>query len=139
MQEKALRYNSDKVRLSLVPGLFITELAKVFEAGAVKYAVNNWMKSLNTDDHSNFVRDRFDSLLRHVNAYHNGEWLDIETKCPHLVQVAWNALVIVWYTLQEHNQDIVLPKQGWVNKPMDELYPRLHQREASDKLGGPKL
>ena len=96
-QKPALRYNQGKLRYGLVPAQFFKWLAEVFTKGAEKYAPNNWKNSYGTDDHDSFVEDRVESLTRHLQEYRLGEDNDTETGLPHLVHVAWNALVVSWY------------------------------------------
>lgn len=98
---KALRYNQDKLPLSLIPWEWLQALAEVLQAGARKYAANNWKLSLNTEDHEKFCYDRRESAKRHLLARDKGEVIDKETGCPHLALVAWNCLVEMWYDMNK--------------------------------------
>lgn len=105
--EKALRFNTGKLRVGLIPWQFIEELTKVFTRGAVKYTAWNWTKSLNTDDHDAFVADRQESMLRHLLDVQKGELYDPEVvpgaehlRVTHYGAIAWNALVCMWYETQ---------------------------------------
>ena len=60
------RYNSGKPRFSLITPIGLTELAKVYTFGAIKYAANNWRKGLSWTETA-------DSAMRHINAWLDGE------------------------------------------------------------------
>jgi hypothetical protein len=74
----------------------------------LRSGVDNWKQSVNTDDHDLFVRDRVGSLKRHLLAYRKGEFFDPDRPegytgpdTTHLGHVAWNALAILWYYLND--------------------------------------
>lgn len=92
MEEKkqGLRFNEGKIRYDLLEPFAINELAKVFTAGAEKYAPNNWKET--GMSWSKMVA----SLKRHLNAFERGEDFD-ETSCLHMAHVAWNAMALVSY------------------------------------------
>lgn len=91
---EALRYNSGKIELGLVPTELIEEVAKVMTYGKNKYTVkdnngniivsgaNNWRKGLKW-------MDVVSSLERHLLAFKNGEDFD-ESGCLHLGHVGAN-------------------------------------------------
>lgn len=101
--QKALRYNSGKLRLNLLPWEWQKWLTELLMYGAKKHTTetrsgdHNWKSSLNTDDHNSFVADRKESLKRHLLQYDSGELTDEESGIQHMVMIAWNALVIAWY------------------------------------------
>lgn len=72
-----------KGRFDLLPMYALEQIAKVFEAGARKYAPRNWEKGI---PNSSFV----DSAMRHMTKFTRGEWDE-----PHLVQAAWNLLCAI--------------------------------------------
>lgn len=88
--EKGLRYNGSKVRLSLVPPEFIFAVAEVLEFGATKYDANNWRKF-----DSDQVRGCIDSIMRHLESYRMGQWLDEESGLPHLAHAATNLAFMI--------------------------------------------
>lgn len=83
-----------KPRFSLLSVWATEGLAKVFTAGAKKYAAHNWAKGLSWSE-------TIDSLERHLAAFKKGEELDDGpggTGLPHIDQVAWNAHVLSHFT-----------------------------------------
>ena len=108
---KALRYNDDKIRYDLLEPYAIQELAKVFSAGAKKYASWNWLNG--GMDYSKMLA----SLKRHIAAFEMGEDFDPELSkiagqpIHHLAQAAWNALGIVSYSKYfPENDDRIIHK-----------------------------
>lgn len=73
--------------LEMAPAAFLTDLGKLYEFGATKYARDNWRKgyawSLS-----------YNALLRHLTATLNGEWADPESGLPHVVHVAWHCATL---------------------------------------------
>ena len=79
----------DKPMWELLPLLTIEEIVKVYTAGAKKYAPNNWM-------HLENGYERYKAaLFRHICEFERGNWLDADTGCIHLAQVAWNAIAML--------------------------------------------
>lgn len=108
-EEKALRFNDDKLEISLVPPEWIEQLAKVLMKGAAKYSRDNWKKSQGTSDHDTFRQKRIDAGLRHVLAYQRGEQFDPEkvsgtthNDTRHLAHAAWNFLAVMSYDLSPY-------------------------------------
>ena len=85
-----LRFNDDKVRHDLLEPFAINELAKVFTAGAKKYAANNWLRGMAWSK-------MLASMKRHINAFERGEDFDPETGLYHMAHAAWNAMGLVSY------------------------------------------
>lgn len=84
-----------KVRMDLLPLEMLTELAKVYQAGAEKYGVDNWRKFKLED-----VSRLKGALLRHLVESESKD-KDDETGCYHLMQVAWNAITMLWLKLNK--------------------------------------
>lgn len=106
LEEKALRYNDDKLEISLVPPEWIEQLTKVLMKGAAKYSRDNWKKSQGASDHDTFRQKCIDAGLRHVLAYQRGEQFDpeqvngtIHNDTRHLAHAAWNFLAAMSYDL----------------------------------------
>lgn len=82
----------------LLPLPLLAHIVDVYTAGAKKYGPNNWQK----------LEDGYDrckaALFRHLVAYENGEVKDPETGCYHLAQVVWNALSMLYYSLDRKNE-----------------------------------
>lgn len=107
-----LRYNKGKTKFSLIPAHWTRVLAQILTKGAEKYAPRNWEKGL---VHSEVL----DSLHRHLDAFLSGERYDPETKCHHLGHVAWNALALMTFDLNDTGSDD-LPEEDLVRPTMEE-------------------
>lgn len=108
--EKANRKNEGKAMVELIDPQFILGIGQVLEMGARKYAKDNWKLSANTGDHSDFVRDRYGSLLRHACLALEGEQFDDESGLPHMYHVAANAMFIAYYDRNE--KEVMLDSHG---------------------------
>lgn len=98
---KSLNYNEGKPRPSLIisdMNFAFNEALKVRENGAKKYDRMNFIQSKGTDDAENFLGDNFDSIVRHLMAYANGEELDEESKCYHMAHVVIRAMFALEYS-----------------------------------------
>lgn len=80
----AARKNAGKPKLSMVMRGAAEGIARVAEFGANKYSRDNYRKGF--PDSS-----IFDSMMRHILAYTNGEEFDAESGLCHLDHIAWNA------------------------------------------------
>lgn len=85
------KLDAGKIRYSLIPHAPLKWLATLYTNGAAKYSDWGWSQVENGE-----VR-YFDALLRHLESYRSGEWLDSDTNVPHLIAVAWNAFAMVWF------------------------------------------
>jgi len=72
-----------KGRMDLLPVRAILAVAKVYEAGAKKYAARNWEKGIPLSRY-------MDSGLRHAM-----KWLRGDRDEPHLAQACWNFLCLL--------------------------------------------
>ena len=102
-----------KGRFDLLPLFAEEEIAKHFEAGALKYGDNNWMKG---QPLSIFL----DSARRHLNKAARGQRDE-----AHFVAAAWNILCLI--DTQKRIELGMLPKE--LNNLMPEL-----SKEVEDKL-----
>lgn len=82
-----MKFDEDKVMMSLVDPDFITGVADILTFGAKKYAKNNWQKNTDIDRYK-------DSTLRHLYAYLGGELIDEDSGRPHLDHVATNIMFL---------------------------------------------
>lgn len=80
---EALRYNTGKFRMSLVPSSLTLYTAAGMTYGEQKYAAHNWRKGFNWSS-------ILDSLQRHIDAFKEGENIDDESGLPHLCLIACN-------------------------------------------------
>lgn len=69
---KADRFNTGKLKWSLVDFESFEDMVRVLEFGANKYSANNWKKGLS-------VNSVCESLLRHMFAFMRGEDNDLES------------------------------------------------------------
>lgn len=97
--EKALRFNTGKLPLNLVPYEMLEGLAKVLGFGATKHGRDNWKGSLNTDDHESYRYDRLESAKRHVLEYDKGDRIDKESGLPTLLHAIASLTMVFWYDL----------------------------------------
>lgn len=76
--------------------LFLEELAKVYTFGCQKYSEKSWQTVPNG-------RARYEAaLFRHIEKYKKREWVNHEDGgCLHIAQVAFNAIAVKWFMLQE--------------------------------------
>lgn len=90
---KGIKYDSNKLRYSLLPWIAIKEVVKVLEFGAKKYSVNNWQK---------IEPQRYkDAAMRHLVAIFDGEWLDEESQLPHAAHCICCLLFLLWFKQNE--------------------------------------
>lgn len=80
----APKYDTGKLRYSLVPPIAIKAIAEVLTFGAKKYAPNSWQNVENGE-----VR-YLDALMRHLEAYRSGESIDPDSGLSHLAHAIAN-------------------------------------------------
>ena len=88
--EDFMKFDTGKLRYSLVPPKAIKELAKVLTYGAKKYKPNNWQK---VEDANRYV----DALYRHLEAWRSGEKLDNESRLSHLSHALTNVAFLIHF------------------------------------------
>ena len=87
------KHDGGKLRYSLLPKGTISEVLKVLEFGAKKYAPDNWMKVDNAQTRY------YDAALRHITAWHEGEKLDSETGVSHIAHALCCLHFLMWFEL----------------------------------------
>ncbi|MFA5168950.1 MAG: dATP/dGTP diphosphohydrolase domain-containing protein [Candidatus Omnitrophota bacterium] len=87
------KFDSGKLRWSLLPWREVREVVKVLEFGAVKYSLDNWKK---VEPKSRYV----DAMFRHLTAWASGEKLDSETGLSHLAHLICCALFLLWADIE---------------------------------------
>lgn len=83
-----MKFDSDKPRLSLVPGSLVEAVGRVVTYGAKKYKVDNWKKVPSQERY-------WDALERHLIAFKNGEVKDEESGLDHIDHIACNAAFLI--------------------------------------------
>ena len=91
MINRGLKFDKDKVMLSLVSSNFVYGVGEVLTFGAKKYAPNSWQTVPD-------AKKRYeDALYRHWLAYLNGERIDKESGLSHLKHLATNAMFLLHF------------------------------------------
>jgi hypothetical protein len=97
-----LRYDTDKLRLELLPAEWELELGRVSTKGAKKYAPRNWEKGMAWSKMIGCSR-------RHILRFLLGEKYDKETGCHHLAHAAWNLLALMSYDMRKLGENDLPP------------------------------
>jgi hypothetical protein len=111
-----MRFNAGKDRYDLVPADALAQLVRVYTIGAQKYADRNWERG--------FVwMDCYASLMRHIQAWAQGEDLDVGpngesgpypdqpdihmkwTGLPHMALASWNCMALLTFFLRSVGED----------------------------------
>lgn len=106
---EAERKNEGKIRYDLIPVEWEEQLAALLTVGAKKYSDNNWQNSLGQPESQAWRVKCLASLRRHLAAWQKGRMYDLEHKdhkIHHMTAVAWNALVIMWYDMNEEKKHV---------------------------------
>lgn len=134
-----LRYNTGKLKWSLVSWKALAPMVRVLMFGAEKYDDHNWKKGLK-------YTEVCESLQRHLNAFIDGENDDPESKLSHVGHILCNAMFLSYMFLFKKDMDDryidenIMPKQDWVDT---EAYKKImlsekvqpcinHQKEDKD-------
>ena len=86
-----LKYDQGKLRYDLVPPHAIKAIADVLTYGADKYAPNSWRTV--SDGETRYTA----AMMRHFEAYREGEELDPETGKSHLSHCLCNLTFLLWF------------------------------------------
>lgn len=78
-----------KRRFSLLPAMAVRTVVDVLMFGAAKYGDENWRKV--KDPHTRY----YDALMRHVDAWRDGETLDTDSGLPHLAHAVCCLLFMI--------------------------------------------
>lgn len=93
-----LRYNTGKLKWSLVSWKALEPMVRVLMFGAEKYDDHNWKKGLS------YVQIT-ESLQRHMNAFIDGEDDDPESKLSHVGHILCNAMFLSYMFLFRKDLD----------------------------------
>ena len=88
--KRALRYNTDKLKWSLVHFKSLEPMVKVLEFGAKKYSADNWKKGLDK-------KEILESMMRHLTALMDGEACDPESGISHIGHIQCNAMFYSYF------------------------------------------
>lgn len=97
-REQGRKDDSAKIRYSLLPVGTVNQVVQVLEYGAsTKYEINNWQKVPS-------ARTRYyDAAMRHIDAWWNGELLDLDkgdqkgSHLPHLAHAICCLMFLMWF------------------------------------------
>lgn len=87
-----------KVRMELLPWNELEEIAKVYTAGANKYGPNKWQNL--PDGYQRYKG----AMLRHLTEVEKGNDVDPDTGCLHAAQIAWNAIAMLHFKMDEYKK-----------------------------------
>lgn len=96
--QEALKYDSGKLPLDLLPFEVLEEIAKVYKYGATKYAPHNWRKGMAW---SRLIG----ATLRHFFAFCRGENKDKESELPHLSHAIFCLMTLLSHHLTQTGTD----------------------------------
>ena len=96
--ELGKRFNEGKLRWSLVDLSTFEDLVKVLMNGATKYGDFNWQKGLP-------ITEVYESLIRHLVSFMNGENNDKESGLSHLDHALCNLYFMKWYMINKPEMD----------------------------------
>lgn len=97
-KQQAIKADSEKVRLELLPVRPLLDVGKVLTFGAKKYEARNWEKG--------FAWSRpYAAALRHLFAWWSGETYDKETGLNHLAHAACELLFLLEYAATGAGKD----------------------------------
>jgi len=92
------KYDTGKLRYSLIPPISLKALATILTFGAEKYEKDNWQKLENPEERYT------DALFRHLESYRAGERLDPESGYPHLWHMITNVAFLIFFDKQKHKE-----------------------------------
>ncbi len=99
------KFDAEKLRYDLVPPYPLSELAQVYTDGARKYGDENYRKGMSW-------RRVLGSVMRHIEACREGQWLDTESGSPHAAHAAWGCFTLMLYEKEGLGTDDRLPEEG---------------------------
>jgi hypothetical protein len=96
-KDRPLKHAEGKPMLHLIPAAPIHILARIYEWGINnKYRRNSW-KEFSLEKAQD---DLIPAAMRHIDAYREGEYLDPQTKLPHLAHAMWNLVTVLWHEIK---------------------------------------
>lgn len=101
---EGLKFDSEKVRPSLIPVEAMQGIAEVLEFGARKYARDNWKEVYNAEQRY------LDALIRHLWAYQSGEDLDPESGLHHMKHIGCCVSFLLYFIEQKRLGQMAPPE-----------------------------
>jgi hypothetical protein len=92
------RFNTGKLKWSLVSWKALAPMVRVLMFGAEKYDDHNWKKGLK-------YTEVCESLQRHINAFIEGEENDPESKLSHVGHILCNAMFLSYMSMFKKDMD----------------------------------
>jgi len=90
-KEIGRKFDDGKLRYHLILPLWLKALVSILTFGAKKYDEYDWM-------HVDNAKDRYYSaMMRHIEAWRSGEWLDKESGLPHLWHAFTNLAFLIYF------------------------------------------
>jgi len=89
-----MKFDTNKLRYSLIPTTAMEAMASVLTYGAKKYKADNWKL---VDDDSRYI----DALYRHLEAWRAGENTDSESGLSHLSHAITNMAFLIYLNQQK--------------------------------------
>ncbi len=87
---EGIKFDSEKIRVDLLPPDALEEISKVLTYGAAKYGDRNWELGMDWNR-------PYGALLRHLWAWWKGEDYDPESGIHHLAHAGCNILFLLSY------------------------------------------
>jgi hypothetical protein len=87
-KDEALKFDSNKVGVHLLPSGPLMQIAEVLDFGVKKYAAHNWRKGFDWSRLSG-------AAMRHLLAWNEGEDIDPESGLPHLAHLGCCVLFLL--------------------------------------------
>lgn len=95
-----MKYDEDKVDISLLPPKAIYQIAQVMQFGAKKYSRDNWRSDKNTP----WCRT-YSSIQRHLLSWLGGEDCDPETGESHIAHAAAQCMILLVHEYEQPHMD----------------------------------
>jgi len=107
--------------LHLIPTILTHTLARVYEWGINnKYRRDSWKEF--TPEQAR--EDLTPAAMRHIDCFRDGEWLDPQTKLPHLILAIWNLTTLLWHCSRE-KKEIHAPESYFDAPPPQDIINKL--------------
>jgi len=88
VHHEGLKFDNNKPQLDLVPSSLIDAVGDILTMGAKKYTAQNWRKGLK---YTRVIA----ALMRHLNAWREGDSIDKESGKSHMWHVACNVAFLI--------------------------------------------